>query len=275
MEERKKTMKKLMIACAAALVGLSAAQAADIESTNIVGYNTVTLKPGWNMLAVNFKNVGNDNGIGINDLFPGGGKTDTVFTPGSGAANADYIQVWDATEGEYTTYLLYKPAKGSSAAAYYWTDGSFKVTDKKFKNGDAFWFYKRGDADVEATISGEVFLDEVEEVAIKPGWNMIGSFFPAGLVLNDEVYTPTYWQNSGAVSGSGAANADYIQVWDANVKEYTTYLLYKPSKGTSTATYTWTDGSFKTVTTDILTAGKGAWYYHRGEGFSLEIKKQF
>ena len=248
---------------------------ADVESANIVGYNTVTLKPGWNMLAVNFKNVANDNGININDLFPGGGKTDTVFTPGSGSDSADYVQVWDATEGKYTTYLLYKKAKGTSDANYWWTDSSGVVSDKAFKNGDAFWFYKRGEKDVTANISGEVFLDAVKDIAIKPGWNMIGSFFPAGWKLNDEYYTPTYWQSSGAVPGSGSDSADYIQVWDAAGEKYTTYLLYKKAKGTSEANYTWTDANGATFTGDILSAGKGAWYYHRGSGFNLEIKKQF
>ena len=52
-------------------------------------------------------------------------------------------------------------------------------------------------------------------------------------------------------------------------------MLFKQAKGTSAANYTWTDANLKTVTTDILSAGKGAWYYHRGEGFNLEIKKQF
>ena len=266
-------MKKLMIAASAAFC--AAVGFADITSANIVGYNTVTLKPGWNMLAVNFKNVANDDGIDINDLFPGGGKTDTKFTAGASQTAADYIQVWDATGGKYTTYLLFKPSKGSSTAAYYWTDLTLKVAEKKFKNGDAFWFYKRGDQDVTASISGEVSLDAVKEVAIKPGWNMIGSFFPAGWKLNDEYYNPTYWQNSGAVAGASQTAADYVQVWDATSEKYTTYLLFKPSKGSSTATYTWTDLTLKTVTTDVLTAGKGAWYYHRGSGFNLEIKKQF
>ena len=248
---------------------------ADVTSANIVGYNTVTLKPGWNMLAVNFKNVANDNGIDINDLFPGKGKEDTVFTPGAGEASADYVQVWDANEGKYTTYFLYKKAKGTSEANYWWTDANAAVTSKSFKNGDAFWFYKRGDKDVTANISGEVYLDTVKEVAIKPGWNMIGSFFPAGWKLNDEYYTPSYWENSGAVPGAGEASADYIQVWDATTSKYTTYFLYKKAKGTSDANYTWTDANAATFKGDVLTAGKGAWYYHRGKGFNLEIKKQF
>ena len=248
---------------------------ADITSANIVGYNTVTLKPGWNMLAVNFKNVANDDGVCIQDLFPGGGKEDTIFTYGSGSDSADYVQVWDSTQGEYSTYFLFKKAKGTSDANFYWTDANAAVTSKSFKNGDAFWFYKRGDKDVTANISGEVFLDAVKEVAIKPGWNMIGSFFPAGWKLNDDYYTPSYWEKSGAVYGSGSDSADYIQVWDPVVKEYSTYFLFKKAKGTSEANFTWTDANAATVTTDVLTAGKGAWYYHRGSGFNLEIKKQF
>ena len=248
---------------------------ADITSANIVGYNTVTIKPGWNMLAVNFKNVADDNGVSIQDLFPGGGKSDTVFTPGAGEASADYIKVWDSTEGGYIDYFLYKKAKGTSDANYYWTDVNAAITDKKFKNGDAFWFYKRGDKDVTANISGEVFIDAVKSVEIKPGWNMIGSFFPAGWKLNDNYYTPTYWENSGAVPGAGEASADYIKVWDSSEQGYTDYFLYKKAKGTSEANYTWTDVNATTVTTDVLSSGKGAWYYHRGAGFNLEIKEQF
>ena len=244
-----------------------------MQSANIVGYNTVTIKPGWNMLAVNFKNVANDDGISIQDLFPGGGKEDTKFTPGT-SGSADYIQVWDSNQGGYDTYTLYKKAKGTSDANYFWVDESLAVTTKKFKNGDAFWFYKRGEADVTANISGEVFLDSVKEIAIKPGWNMIGSYFPAGLKLNDEYYTPTYWENTDAVPGT-AGTADYIQVWNTKDQGYDTYTLYKKAKGTSDANYTWVDESLTTVKDNILSVGQGAWYYHRGSGFNLEIKKQF
>ena len=81
--------------------------------------------------------------------------------------------------------------------------------------------------------------------------------------------------HSGAVPGAGAADADKIQVWDTSKSDYDTYFLYKKAKGTSDANYTWTDSNAQTFTGDVLTAGKGAWYYHRGEGFNLEIKKQF
>ena len=53
-------MKKLMVAAA---VALSAMVGFSVESANIVGYQTLTIKPGWNMLAVNFKDVNNTEGI--------------------------------------------------------------------------------------------------------------------------------------------------------------------------------------------------------------------
>ena len=244
--------------------------------TNVVGYTTVDINPGYNMFAVNFKQMGEGQSIKIDDLFPGGGKSDTVFTAGAGVASADYIQVWDNSTGEYSTYFLYKIKKGTNAKDYYWCDDAMNLaSDIAFKNGDAFWFYKRGSLAVSANVSGEVELSDVKEVDIKPGYNMIGSFFPAGLTLNDEFYTPTYWQNSGATSGAGVAAADYLQVWDNSKNEYSTYFLYKIKKGTNAKDYKWVDDAMNVADGNVMTPGKGAWYYHRGSGFKLQIKKQF
>ena len=242
----------------------------------MVGYSTVDINPGYNMFAVNFKQMGEGAAIKIDDLFPGGGKADTKFTYGAGVASADYIKVWDNAKGEYNTYFLYKIKKGSNAKDYYWVNSSSQLaTDVAFKNGDAFWFYSRGANKVTATTSGEVELSNVKEVTIKPGYNMIGSFFPAGWALNDDYYTPTYWQNSGAAYGAGVASADYIKVWDNAKNEYDTYFLYKIKKGSNAKDYKWVNSSSAVVEGNVLTPGKGAWYYHRGSGFNLEIKKQF
>ena len=242
----------------------------------MVGYNTVDINPGYNMFAVNFKQMGEGASIKIDNLFPGGGKTDTVFTYGANTGVADYIKVWNNAIGEYSTYFLYKIKKGTNAKDYYWVDDSMNLaTDVTFKNGDAFWFYKRGDQKVTATTSGEVELSNVKEVAIKPGYNMIGSFFPAGWTLNDDYYTPTYWQNSGAIYGANTGVADYIKVWDNSKNEYDTYFLYKIKKGTNAKDYMWVDDSMNVANGTVMTPGKGAWYYHRGAGFNLEIKKQF
>lgn len=267
-------MKKLMIAAAASIAAVGAFA---VESANIVGYNTVAINPGYNMFAVNFKQMGEGQSIKIDELFPGGGKSDTVFTYGATAANADKVLVWDNTSGEYTTYFLYKIKKGSSEKDYYWVDSSMNLaTDAAFKNGDAFWFYKRGSSAVSANVSGEVELSDVKEVDINGGYNMIGSFFPGGWTINDDTfYTAAYWQASGATYGATAAAADKLMVWDNSINEYNTYFLYKIKKGSSDKDYKWVDSSMNLATGNVMTPGKGAWYYHRGSGFKLQIKKQF
>ena len=233
-----------------------------------MGYNTVTLKPGFNLLAINFKNLGTeDQTISLNELFTGGSTA--AFTAGSSIPKADTIQVWDGSG--YSYYFMYKQAKGSGDKDYKWVDGSVNVTDKTFKNGDSFWFLSRAESDVVVTVSGLVEVAAKKTIDILPGYNMIGSFFPAGLALNDDTYyTPTYWQNSGAVAGSSIPKADTIQVWDGS--GYTYYFLYKQAKGSGDKDYKWVDGSVNVYTDPILLPGKGAWYLHRGNGMTLEIK---
>ena len=248
----------------------------------MVGYNNVDINPGYNMFAVNFKNVGDDAGVAIDDLFPGGGKDDTVFTAGTSSGNADYVMVWDNASGEYATYFLYYVKKGGVAENKYWwlnENGAVKAATQnvKFKNGDAFWFYRRGEK-VTATTSGEVELSDVKEIDIKAGYNMIGSFFPSGWTINDDTfYTTDYWSKSGAVSGTSSGTADYLMVWDNAKNEYDTYFLYYVKKG-GTADYKnkWcNENGGAPAMGNVLTPGKGAWYFHRGEGYKLPVKKQF
>ena len=268
-------MKKLMIAASAALcaaVGFSA-----VESSNIVGYNTVTLQPGYNMLSVSFKNVENNvEGIAVDDVFPGGGVASSLQA-GAGAATADSIMVYTNDGnggGDYTTYYLFKATKGTNPKDYWWVDSSGNLSGLKFKNGDSFWFYRRGSTSVAATVSGEVELSATTNVTLRTGYNMIGNYFPTGLVLNDSIYTAAFWENSGAAAGAGAASADSILVYTndgAGSGDYTTYYLFKATKGTSDKNYNWVNSSGTVVNTAVSNPGQGVWYYHRGTGMTLPL----
>ena len=84
----------------------------------VVGYNTLTIKPGWNMLAVNFKDINNKDGILLNDLFLGTGDEATCpFHADSGVNTADNIQVFDAATQKYAIYLLHDQDDFSSVGA--------------------------------------------------------------------------------------------------------------------------------------------------------------
>ena len=123
-------MKKLMFGMAAAL---ALCGMADIESSNVVGYNTKDVEKGkFAIAAVQFE--GTDGTTDINKLIGGmtGGTYDDDFTF---RATAPHIQVPNATTGGYDLY-------------YYLEDGYYVD-----ENGqDA---YKPGWCDAYGTIAGD------------------------------------------------------------------------------------------------------------------------
>ena len=239
-----------------------------LVSSDIVGYNTVTLKKGWNMLAVNFQQLGETSSISVQELFPG----TTEGLTGGAATTADQIQIYDATTGGYTTYFLFQsPLPIFAAKNGKWVDVGANVTDLSFSNGDVFWYLKRGESDVAINVSGQVSLQNNQEISIVNGWNMIGNAFPAN--FNPNALGTTYWQNSGAVAGA-ATTADQIQIYDNTVGGYTTYFLFSsPLPIFASKNWQWVDVGANVVapTAEVMPVGKGAWYLHRGSGFTLTI----
>ena len=273
-------MKKLMFiaACAASMVAV-----ADVTSANIVGYNTVTIQPGFNMLSVNFKDVSNTEGIGIQDLFLGGGNTACPFKGATGSADADQIQIYvnDGVNPDYVNYYLYYNSKKSTDSKnYFWCDKNNAVeNNKRFKNGDTLWFNRKGDTAVTFNISGEVELKSVKAITINKGFNMIGNCFPTGWAVNDAPYDATYWGSTGAKGATGSSDADQIQIYinDGENPDYVNYYLYYNSKkSTDPKNWKWCDKNNAAVEGVILEPGQGAWYNSKGDtSFTIEIKKQF
>ena len=235
------------------------------------------------MLAVNFKDVNNTDGILLNDLFLGTGDEATCPFHADGNVNtatADNIQIFNADTQGYTTYFLYYTTKTTSslvARKYRWNEGN-AVTTKRIHNGDSMWFLSRSASDVQMNISGEVELAAVSNITIKTGWNMIGSFFPDGWKVNDDAtgYTQEFWEHSGAHADGNVNTADNIQVFNAATQGYTTYFLYYTTKTTSSLVarkYRWNVGN-SAVEGSVMEPGQGAWYLHRGSGFTLPIKNQ-
>ncbi len=272
-------MKKLMLAAAA--LAACTAMADGIESENIVGYNTVTIYPGWNMFSVNFKDPANENGIAIQDLFPGDAMAAKGAKTGGGASNADSIQVYDSTMSDYSDiYVLFYTSKGGNTSRNYkWVAGT-AITEARFKNGQAFWYRSRASEAFDVAISGEVELTAEKEITILPGWNMIASPFAAN--FNPNALGTAYWEalakSGGAKAGGGASNADSIQVYDSAVGDYSDiYVLFYTSKGGNTSrNYKWVNGTTVPAdSADFIVPGKGSWYKCLGTGFTLTIPRPY
>jgi hypothetical protein len=133
-------MKKLVTAFAAcALAGLVNAQ---VESVNIVGYNTVNLRAGYNLIGLNWEGVGaNDGSISVSDLFD-----NTALTPYDSDSGVfkDYIWVWDNGAGGYTTRYGYVNIEDDPTYKNVWvdvTDGEFTPVVPTIAPNSGFWFY--------------------------------------------------------------------------------------------------------------------------------------
>ena len=133
-------MKKLITAAMtlALAAGLASAQ---VTSDNTVGYNTVTIRPGYNMLAVNWDLVANTTaGIGVQNLL------DTSALKGGLAEGlGDNIKLHDASTGGFSTIYLYDGGETS----YHendglWLESNKAVSTRTIPVGQGFWYFSRG-----------------------------------------------------------------------------------------------------------------------------------
>ncbi len=218
-------MKKIMLFAAAALVG---ATFADGIASDVVGYNTITIHPGWNMFAVNYDGVSGTEGIKVNDLLPTAG-----LAAGSNSGSGDTISVWkEDGSGNYDMYFLFYTTKAKfTSANNTWVESAGTTTDATLQPGRCFWYYSRNANDVTVSFAGKVpFSATSRSINVVPGWNMIGNPFTSGFALNDSSWG-TYWKDladSGKVAaGANSGAGDTISVWKEDGSgNYDMYFLF-------------------------------------------------
>jgi len=264
--EAEKIMKKLMTALAVcAVAGFALAQS--VTSANVVGYNNVTLNPGFNMLAVNLDNVSAPAaGLTLNTLIPG---TTAGLTKGTLPASADTVMVYNPNTTGYNTYYLYYTTKGTSTTNNnLWVIDATHPATNTFKSGSAFWYNKFSTPAVTIPFAGQVPQDASKTHTIVHGFNMIGSGYAAGWDPNG--LGTAYWHTNGAFSATLPATADNIMVYNSISSNYTTYYLYYTTKGTSTTNnYLWVTDATHKAPTNFISLGTAVWYNHMGTGFVL------
>lgn len=255
-------MKKLVTAFAAcALAGLAFAQ---VESVNIVGYSTITLKQGFNMLSCNFDGVGAAAGMTLDELVPG---TTAGLTGAATPPNADNILVFDAATQGYTIYYLYYATKGTTTYNNKWVLNATTPAGVTLESGDAFWINVKNTTDLPATFVGQVPAEASKTLTLKQGFNMIGAIFSADWDPNG--LGTAFW----AANGTGAAtppNADNVLVFDATTQNYTTYYLYYATKGTTTYNNQWVLNATTLAPANFVKMGMGVWYSKKAAG-DLEV----
>ena len=234
-----------------------AASALAVESANVVGYQNIEVKPGFNMIAFNFQPI---TGSGAQAFYITNFVSNTsVLIAGSAALDSDQIQVWDPATATFSVYF-YRAYSNRFKAGPGWvkTSAVSTITADTIPNGAGVWFARPDTAPATAnlTVSGEVGA-AAHTHNIAAGFNMISSAFPVDMVLNNG---PINWVTSGAIAGSSAIDSDQIQVWDAATQTFSVYF-YRAYSNRFKAGPAWVKTSaVNAATEDSIPAGKGFWY---------------
>ena len=256
-------MKKLMIAAAALAAGVAMA---DVESANVVGYNTLEINKEYTLLAVNFEGITETGTMDIQDLFK---KCDGMTTANAASA-ADQIQIMHEEDGNYDYYYLSngKAGKASTPATTdKWVcnnEGADKTVPavRAIKSGEAFWYVspKGKEAPYTITVAGSVMAAPNVTKEFGAQYALIGNPYPCDIPLNDGV------QVINATYANAASAADQIQIMKAD-GNYDYYYLSngKAGKASTPATANkWVcnnEGADKTVPTDgVFPASRAGWF---------------
>ena len=122
----------------AAAADIAPAWAADVVSSNIVGYQKITLHAGYNMIGGQFTKVGGgDLNVADNDFLPD-----------------DSVEGMNPDTGDFSTYLMPWSGTGYAQNIYWtgdvgwgedydnkWLDSNYDPAVKTFACGEGFWLY--------------------------------------------------------------------------------------------------------------------------------------
>jgi hypothetical protein len=132
-------MKKLIFA-AAAVAGMGAFA---LESANIVGYSTTTVRSGYTLLIPSFDDVGSE-GLDIQKIVPNTTATDITLQTFTDLAGTDVMYYYVPT--------------GESGAGWYTSKRGKKnqYAGKTFAKGEGFMIYASDINGTKFNVSGEV-----------------------------------------------------------------------------------------------------------------------
>lgn len=261
-------MKKMLVASAAlALVGM-AAQAAEVTSSNVVGYSKLTVNAGtYSMLGVQFEAVGGGS-MKINDLFAE--PAEGAYVGGVGMGDSDQLQVWDPSTSGYKQYFFGDWA-GEFGAEYdnlwYWESDDVNPTEDTLAPGAAVWFISRGVADAEVAVSGQVVATDTDVTISAGTYTMVANPFPVPLSLADVTVGGTVdWINAGFTGGVGMGDSDQVQVWDPSTSGYKQYFYgdWNGEFGTEYDQQWYWESDDVNPTTDVIPVGGAMWFILRG-----------
>ena len=206
-------------------------------AANMVGYQTIWLQAGWNLMGVSFEDVGRTNGtIKLDTLVDSTKLTSADAVRGT---LGDFAVVWDNQIGDYKgVYYYVNRQKSGQAYGSNWVDANSHPVSVSFQLGDAFWLYCC--APVAMAQAGQVSESNQHVALRKGGWSFISTPYPTPVEIPS-----AQAQLSGLTGYDFEHNAekDFVLRFDNQTGMYQEALYYvnAPARGYANC---WVDASF-------------------------------
>lgn len=229
-------MKKTFIALALA-ASVAPAWAAEVVSSNIVGYNKVTVPAGMSIIGQQFVAVGG-----------GDQSIQEIKAEGLSDGGMDAFMVWDGTAyQEYLYYTAGDDINGDGTAA--WGDVDWSPVNATIPAGTGAWISTQNQATI--IFAGEV--GNTATVDFVAGMNLLTQPLPFDVNIQDVTAV-----------GLSDGGMDAMMVWDGD--KYEEYLYYSASDNINgDGTAAWGDVDWTPVDATLL-AGRGFWLSAQGAG---------
>ena len=230
------------------------AWAAEVVSSNVVGYEKINLSAGYNMIGVQFAAVGG-NSLGISSVGTLNSEMPGFDEDGFYAAE---MRIWDGNG--YNTYG-WSGSSGTdiledSSMDNLWLDyTTMEPVEDEAVAGSGFWI--KADQAGTMTISGEVPSATSVTIPLAAGYNMVANPYPGSVNISE------FGVLDSKMAGFDADGfyATEMRVWDGN--GYDTYG-WSGSSGTdiledSTLDNLWLDYTTMEPTDTALPFGTAVW----------------
>jgi|GEM_PF-951798 len=180
-------------------------------SSLLSGGETYKIRPHWTLASV----FGPNNEAGLK--------------PGTGAGNADNVNVWNPLTQGYTTYY-YKTNTGGGGVG--WRSGTSASANAAYTAlyiDQGIVIRRRMGTATNVTLVGQVKLGPTITPIVQSGVTFAANMYAAPFTLgNSGLYTTN--SNTGIKPGTSAGNADNVNIWNPLTQGYATYY-YKTNTG--------------------------------------------
>lgn len=257
--------KSTMIAAIFAASAFSAF-AADVYSSNIVGYSKVDLVPGFTMVGVPFQAVGATGTINIQDLVDTTGLVGYDWGTGTGG---DTLVIWDPLTQSYANEYTWSGPDGPAGFQSVWLDMVVGgVADVEIDVASAYFINSATPTNFVGSLVGEVAaVTAGDNVAFVTGFTMIANPFPYVLDINADMI-PTGLVGYDWGTGTGG---DTLVIWDSLTQSYATEYTWSGPDGPEGFQSVWLDMVAGAVADEQVPVGGAFFINTSGAGGTIDF----